>query len=115
MSLSSLRSPSHFAPPDRRGSNDGTGDAATLSKSLGRAPGLTACFGKRTQPTEKADVHLLNHLLRILFRVAIFGLRAFLLHLSKGLCHVFDMIPDIAAYINWRGLLRRHRDTVAWP
>jgi len=69
----------------------------------------------RAQPTEKTDVELVNHLLRILFLVTLFRLRAFLLQLSKHLCHVFDLVPDIAAYIDWRGLLSRHRDTVAGP
>jgi hypothetical protein len=40
---------------------------------------------------------------------------AFLLHLSKRLCHVFHLIPDIKAYVDRRGLLSRHRDTIAGP
>ena len=56
---------------------------------------------------------LLNHLLRIPFLVATFRLGAFLLHLLKRVCDVFDLVPDIAAYIDWRGLLSRHRNTVA--
>jgi hypothetical protein len=31
--------------------------------------------------------------------------RAFLLHLSKRLCHVFELIPNIKAYVD-RGALR---------
>jgi len=31
--------------------------------------------------------------------------RAFLLHLSKRLCHVFHLIPYIKAYVDRRGLL----------
>jgi len=38
-----------------------------------------------------------HHFLRILFLVALFRVRAFLLHLSKRLCHVFDFIPKIKA------------------
>jgi hypothetical protein len=41
--------------------------------------------------------------------------RAFLLHLSKRLCHVFELIPNIKAYVDRRGLLSRHRDTIARP
>jgi len=33
--------------------------------------------------------------LRFLFLVALFSVRAFLLHLSKRLCHVFELIPNI--------------------
>jgi hypothetical protein len=56
----------------------------------------------------------LHHFLRILFLVALFRVRAFLLHLSKRLCHVFDLIPNINAVD--RGTLRsRHRDTIAGP
>ena len=56
-----------------------------------------------------------NHCLRFLFFVALFSVRAFLLHLSKRLCHVFHLIPDIKAYVDRRGLLSRHRDTIAGP
>ena len=41
-----------------------------------------------------------HHFLRILFLVALFRVRAFLLHLSKRLCHVFDLIPNIKAYVD---------------
>ena len=33
----------------------------------------------------------------------------------EGLCHVFDLIPNIKAYIDRRRLLSRHRDTIAGP
>src|SRR5260221_3106470 len=56
-----------------------------------------------------------NHCLRFLFLVALFSVRAFLLHLSKRLCHVFELIPNIKAYVDRRGLLSRHRDTIARP
>src|SRR5258708_39141124 len=56
-----------------------------------------------------------NHCLRFLFLVALFSARAFLLHLSKRLCHVFELIPNIKAYVDRRGLLSRHRDTIARP
>src|SRR6266581_9018902 len=49
------------------------------------------------------------------FLVALFSVRAFLLHLSKRLCHVFQLIPNIKAYVDRRGLLSRHRDTIAGP
>src|SRR5258705_777806 len=54
-----------------------------------------------------------NHCLRFLFLVALFSVGAFLLHLSKRLCHVFELIPNIEAYVDRRGLLGRHRDTIA--
>src|SRR5258708_9092189 len=53
--------------------------------------------------------------LRLLFLTALFSVRSFLLHLSKRLCHVFELIPNIKAYIDRRGLLSRHRDTIARP
>ena len=56
-----------------------------------------------------------NHCLRFLFLVALFSVRAFLLHLSKRLCHIFELIPYIKAYVDRRGLLSRHRDTIARP
>src|ERR1700760_4739039 len=46
---------------------------------------------------------------------ALFPLRAFLLNHSKRLCHVFDLIPNIKAYVD-RGVLgSRHGDTIAGP
>ena len=58
---------------------------------------------------------LLHHFLRILLLSALFPLRAFFLNHSKRLCHVFDLIPNIKAYID-RGVLRsRHRNTIAGP
>ena len=57
----------------------------------------------------------LHHFLRALFLAALFCVRAFLLHLSKRLCHVFDLMPNFKAYID-RGTLRsRHSDTIAGP
>ena len=56
-----------------------------------------------------------SHWLRVLFLVALFSVRAFLLHLSKRLCHVFELIPNIKAHVDRRGLLSRHRDTIARP
>src|SRR5258708_682784 len=56
-----------------------------------------------------------NRGLRFLFLTALFSVRAFLLHLSKRLCHVFELIPNIKAYVDRRRLLSRHRDTIARP
>ena len=56
-----------------------------------------------------------NHCLRFLFLVALFSVRAFLLDLSKRLCHVFELIPNIKAYVDRGALRRRHRDTIAGP
>jgi hypothetical protein len=38
--------------------------------------------------------------LRFLFLVALFSVLAFLLHLSKRLCHVFELIPNIKTYVD---------------
>ena len=57
--------------------------------------------------------HPLSRLLRILFLVALFRLRTFLLHLSKRLRHVSDLIPNIETYVDRRALLSRYRDTIA--
>jgi hypothetical protein len=43
---------------------------------------------------------LLHHFLRILLLSALFSLQAFLLNHSKRLCHVFDLIPNIKAYVD---------------
>jgi hypothetical protein len=51
--------------------------------------------------------------LRILFLVALFRLRAFLLHFPKCFRHVLDLIPNIKTYVDRRPLLSRHRDTIA--
>ena len=67
------------------------------------------------QIPKRETFHPPNHCLRFLFFVALFSVRAFLLHLSKRLCHVFHLIPDIKAYVDRRGLLSRHRDTIAGP
>src|SRR5260221_14509001 len=56
-----------------------------------------------------------NHCLRFLFLVALFSVRAFLLHPSKRLCHVFELIPNIKAHVDRRGLLSRHTDTITGP
>src|SRR5260370_18969148 len=56
-----------------------------------------------------------NRCLRFLFLVALFSVRAFLLHLSKRLCHVFELIPNIKAYVDRGALRSRHRDTIARP
>src|SRR6267143_4425988 len=56
-----------------------------------------------------------SHCLRFLFLVALFSVRAFLLHLSKRLCHIFELIPYIKAYVDRRALRSRHRDTIARP
>src|SRR6266436_2553730 len=45
--------------------------------------------------------------------VALFCLRAFLLHLPKHFRHVLDLIPNIKTYIDRCALLSRHRDTIA--
>src|SRR5260221_13488675 len=54
-----------------------------------------------------------NHCLRFLFLVVLFSVRAVLLHLSKRLCHVFELIPNIKAYVDRSALRSRHRDTIA--
>src|SRR5271165_1652201 len=56
-----------------------------------------------------------NRRLRFLFFVTLLRARAFLLDLSKRLCHVFHLIPDIKAHVDRRGLLSRHRNTIARP
>src|SRR4030088_3565921 len=56
-----------------------------------------------------------NQCLRFLFLVALFTVRAFLFHLSKRLCHVFELIPNIKANVDRRALRSRHRDTIAGP
>src|SRR5260370_29120933 len=56
-----------------------------------------------------------HHCLLLLCLVALVSSRAFLLHLSKRLCHVFELIPNIKAYVDRRGLLSRHRDPIARP
>ena len=73
------------------------------------------CFGKEgASPDRKRPIfHPLNRLLRILFLVALFRLRTFLLHLSKRLRHVSDLIPNIETYVDRRALLSRYRDTIA--
>jgi hypothetical protein len=35
------------------------------------------------------------------------------LHLSKRLCHVFELIPNIKAYVDRGALRHSHRDTIA--
>src|SRR5258708_16899575 len=67
------------------------------------------------QIPRRETFHPPNDCLRFLCFVALFSVRAFLLHLSKRLCHVFHLIPDIKAYVDRRGLLSRHRDTIAGP
>ena len=42
-------------------------------------------------------------------------MRAFLLHLSKRFGHVFDLIPNIKAYVDRGALRSRHRNTIAGP
>src|SRR5260370_29253817 len=54
-----------------------------------------------------------NHCLRFLFLVVLFSVRAFLFHLSKRLCHVFELIPNIKAYVDPGALRNSHRDTIA--
>src|SRR5262249_47199339 len=54
-----------------------------------------------------------TQLLRFLLLVALFSVRAFLLHLSKRLCHVFELIPNIKAYVDRGALRNSHRDTIA--
>ena len=70
--------------------------------------------GESNRP-KKEICRPLHHFLRILFLVALFRVRAFLLHLSKRLCHVFDLIPNIKAYVDRGALRTRHRDTIAGP
>jgi len=58
-----------------------------------------------------------NHRTKLRFRfvVPLFRVRAVLLHLSKRLSHVFHCFPNIKAYVDRRGLLNRHRYTIAGP
>jgi hypothetical protein len=56
-----------------------------------------------------------HHCLRFFFLVALFRIRAFLLHLSEHLGHVFHLNPDIKAHEDRRGLLSRHGDTIVGP
>src|SRR5208283_3053639 len=74
--------------------------------------GLTGWGFRRGEPNrpKKEIFPSLHHFLRILFLVALFRVRAFLLHLSKRLCHVFDLIPNIKAYVDRGALCSRHRD-----
>src|SRR5437867_4375220 len=72
------------------------------SKRLGRASGLTVCFGRK----DPYSIHLTA-------LVALFRLRVFLLHLPKRFRHVLDLIPNIKTYVDRRALLSRHRDTIA--
>jgi hypothetical protein len=37
------------------------------------------------------------------------------LYLSKHICYVFELIPNIKAHVDRRGLLSRHRDTITGP
>src|SRR6516164_35703 len=74
--------------------------------------------GLNSPPIDRfADLHSrgLNHLLRILFLVALFRLRAFLVHLSKHFRHVLDLVPNIKTYVDRGALLSRHRYTIAGP
>ena len=56
-----------------------------------------------------------HHFLRSLFLAALFSVRAFLLHLSERLCHIFDLMPNFEAYVDRCRLRSRHRDTIAGP
>jgi hypothetical protein len=56
-----------------------------------------------------------QHCLRFFFLIALFRIRAFLLNLSKHLCPVFHLIPDIKAHKDRSGLLSRRSDTIAGP
>ena len=56
-----------------------------------------------------------HYCLRFFFLVALVRIRAFLLHLSEHLCHVFHLIPDIKAHEDRSGLLSRNCDTIARP
>src|SRR5271157_4109192 len=79
-------------------------------------PSLTVGFWRGEPNRPKKEIFPpLHYFLRILFLVALFRVRAFLLHLSKRLCHVFDLIPNIKAYVDRGALCSRHRDTIAGP
>jgi len=54
-----------------------------------------------------------DHLLRILFLIALSCLQAFLLHLSEHFCHVFNLVPNIKTYVDRGALLNCHRDAIA--
>ena len=71
------------------------------------SPSLTVGF-RRGEPNrpKKEIFRPLHHFLRILFLVALFRVRAFLLHL---------LIPNIKAYVDRGALRTRHRDTIAGP
>ena len=63
--------------------------------------------------TEEMSKSLAIHFLRTLFLAALFRMRAFLMNLSKRLCHVINVLPNFKANVN-RGTLRScHRDTIA--
>jgi hypothetical protein len=70
-------------------------------------PSLTVGF-RRGEPNrpKKEIFRPLHHFLRILFLVALFRVRAFLLHL---------LIPNIKAYVDRGALRTRHRATIAGP
>src|SRR5262249_44777027 len=114
---SQLGPPHHFAPPRGRGSSVVTADARGSIQKSQENPRSYGVFwqGGRLAQQKRPIFHPLNRLLRILFLVALFRLRAFLLHLSKRFRHVFDLIPNIKTYIDRGALLSRHRDTIAGP
>ena len=70
------------------------------------------CFGKEDPSQQKRPILIHS---TTSYESSSWSLRAFLLHLSKRLRHVCGLIPDIAAHKDWRGLLSRHRNTVAGP
>src|SRR6516165_7131056 len=89
----------------------------TCYKGSRRAPECYGVFwqGGHLAQQKRSIFHPLNHILGILFLVAVFSLRASLLHLSKCIRHVLDLIPNIKTYVDRCALLSRHRYTIAGP
>lgn len=87
--------------------------AAEYSEAMKAVFGqMIECYWVLSQRPSRYPLH---HFLRTLLLAALFRVRAFLLHLSKGLRHVFDLIPNIKAYVDRGALRSRHRDTIAGP
>ena len=70
------------------------------------------CFGKEDPSQQKRPILIHS---TTSYESSSWSLRAFLLHLSKRFRHVFDLIPNIKAYVDRGALLSRHRYTIAGP
>jgi hypothetical protein len=99
--------------PSRRRKSEGANLPDAIDRKI--APAGDKAGELLINRDDQKTLSRLNHCLRFLFLAAFFVLRAFLLHLSKRLRHVFELIPNIKAYIDRRGLLSRHRDAIARP